>query len=258
MPIRATFDPRPLQRRLQNRSRGFSAALPEVLRRAGRLVSVSLATSTQPYGIDEGARQMGEAATAGDIRRCYATPGNVFAAFDSKNQAKAFWVEIAKGNFSKAQVIMQSYCRAFSAKEIRPFDGGTAHRANRNARGRVSKRQDPVFVVQTTRNLTAYVKTHVDHVGEGKAGWAACAKILGGTRGLPQWVTRHAGKLSSGTVIEDHNPQRPTITLRNEVAYAQNILNPGDKATAVAIALDRLTAALVSEERRVATRTPLS
>jgi hypothetical protein len=253
MPITVkTFDPATTNRKLQARSRGFSLSIEEELERVGRLISVSLATSAQPYGIDTGAQDKGEGATASDIRRCYATPGNVFEDFTNEGQAAAFWKAIKAGNFLRAQKLMQSHAPSFANKEIKPFDGGAAHRAARNSRGRVSQNQEPVFVVQTTRDLTAYVKTEVSHVGEGKAGWATCAKILGGMRGLPHWVTRHAGKLSSGFVGKDYRANVKIVRLENRVAYAQNLLSQGDKAQAVAIGVGRLTRAILIAERRTA------
>jgi hypothetical protein len=105
--------------------------------------------------------------------------------------------------------------------------------------------------------LSAYIKTEVARVGEGKAGWAACAKILGGTRGLPQWVTRHAGKIAGGFVGKNYSGQIKTVRLENQVRYAQNLLSPGDKAQAVKIGIDRMTKGILIAERRVAAANPL-
>jgi hypothetical protein len=251
-----TYNTAPTRAKLANRSRGFALSIEEELERAGRLISVSLATSAQPRGLD-GARVKGEGATAGDIRRCYATPSNVYEAFSDDRHAARFWRAIKAGNFGVAQRIMQMQCPRFANKEIKPFDGGAGHRNVRNNRGRVSKRQEPLFVVQTARNLSAYIKAQVFRVGEGKAGWAACAKILGGTRGLPQWVTRHAGTIAPGFVGKNYSGNVKIVRLENQVRYAQNLLTPGDKAQAVKIGIDRMTRGILIAERRVAARNPL-
>jgi hypothetical protein len=247
----------PARQAVANRSRGFASSIEEELERAGRLISVELSKRAQPFGIDSQARAKGEGATAGDIWRCYATTSDVFLSFPEKRQGARFWRAIKSGNFGLAQSIMHAHCSRFANKEIKPFDGGAGHRSVRNNRGRVSKRQDPLFVVQTPRNLTAYVKTEVYRVGEGKAGWAACAKILGGTRGLPQWVTRHAGKIAPGFVGKNYSGNVKTVRLENQVSYAQNLLTPGDKAQAVKIGIDRMTKGILTAERRVAARNPL-
>jgi hypothetical protein len=245
-----------MRARLANRSRGFASSIEEELDRAGRLISVALATFAQPYGLD-GARAQGEGATAGDIRRCYATPSNVFESFTDDRQASRFWRAIKAGNFVAAQSIMQTYCPEFANKEIKPFDGGAGHRSVQNNRGRVNQRQEPLFVVQTGRNLSAYIKSEVSRVGEGKAGWAACAKILGGTRGLPQWVTRHAGKIAPGFVGKNYSGPVKTVRLENQVRYAQNLLTAGNKATAVKSGIDRMTKSIMIAERRTAAANPL-
>jgi hypothetical protein len=253
--FRASFNPQPLKKKLQNRVRGFQATLPEQLRRAGRLVAVSLATSAQPYGLDGGARKRGESAAAADVLRCYATPADVWKAFPEKKWASIFWAQIKRSDWSRAQKTMQEHCPEFRNKEIRPFDGGAAHRANRNSRGHVSKKQTPVFVVQTPRDLFAYVQHEKDEVGFGKDGWGSCAKSLGGTAGLPQWVTRHKAPAS---VIENQDKERPSITLRNNVTYAKQILTETDKQIALRIGLDRLSKALFTEERALARANALS
>jgi hypothetical protein len=251
-----TFNTAPTRAKLANRSRGFATSIEEELERAGRLISVSLATSAQPRGLD-GARAKGEGATAGDIRRCYATASNVFETFPDDRQAARFWRAIKTGNFGLAQSIMHVHCPKFANKEIKPFDGGAGHRGVRNNRGRVSKKQEPLFVVQTPRNLSAYIKSEVARVGKGKGGWAACAKILGGTRGIPQWVTRHAGKIAGGFVGKNYSGNIKTVRLENQVSYAQNLLTPGDKAQAVKIGIDRMTKGILIAERRVAVANPL-
>jgi hypothetical protein len=247
-----TFNTAPTRQALANRSRGFASSIEDELERAGRLISVELAKRTQPFGIDDQARRKGEGATAGDIWRCYATVSDVFEAFPEDHNGARFWRAIKAGNFGMAQRIMQAQCPTFANKEIKPFDGGAGHRSVQNNRGRVSKRQEPLFVVQTPRNLTAYVKSKVYHVGEGKAGWAACAKILGGTRGLPQWVTRHAGKIAGGFVGKNYSGNIKTVRLENQVRYAQNLLSPGEKSTAVKIGIDRMTKGIIRAERSVA------
>jgi hypothetical protein len=252
-----TTDTAPMRTRVANRSRGFAFSIEQELDRAGRLISVSLATFAEPYGLD-GAREKGQGAAAGDIRRCYATPSNVFEAFPDDRHAARFWRAIKAGNFVAAQSIMQSHCPAFHNKEIKPFDGGAGHRSVQNNRGRVSKRQEPLFVVQTARNLTAYIKSEVAHVGEGKAGWAACAKILGGTRGLPQWITRHAGKISPGFVGKNYSGNVKIVRLENQVRYAQNLLTASSKATAVKTGIDRMTKSILIAERRTAAANPLT
>jgi hypothetical protein len=233
---------------LTNRARGFNANAEEFLRRAGREIAISLATSTAPYGTNNSAKQLGEAAVRRDIARVYVPSGKVFSSFPNQKQGAAFWAAITARNYAKAQNIMDAYHPIYRRIPIRPFDGGAAHQAARK-NGKVSVKQRPVMVTQRDRNLLSYINKEVEHVGEAKAGWAACAKILGSTRGLPQWVTRHAGKLSGGAVVENYAGNVKTITLQNQVRYAQDALSASEKQVALRLGFDRLLRGIVAAER---------
>jgi hypothetical protein len=206
------------------------------MKRAARLVAVSLATSTQPYGMDEAAKTEGEVATASDIRRCYATPSQVYAAFPDVRFAKAFYARLKAGQLEHAQSILDANCPTFKGTPIGEFDL-FLHQGRRNKRGRISKNQKPLQIVVNPKALFDYIKSEVKLVGWGKSGWAACAKILESTRGLPRWVTRHG---APGVVIDGtRSSDTPFIILINQVSYAALILTPADKAEAVRIGLDR-------------------
>jgi hypothetical protein len=233
---------------LQNRARGFNSNAIEFLKRAGREIAVSLATSTVPYGASESARMLGEAAVRRDIARVYVPVGRVFSTFPNQAHADAFWAALSKRNFNQAQNIVDSYHPLYRNIPIRTFDGGVAHQAARK-KGKVLANQRPTMIVQTDRRLDTYIKQEVGHVGEAKGGWAACAKILGNMRGIPQWVTRHAGKLSGGAVTEDYSGSVKKITLQNQVPYASDALSGSEKQIAIRVGLDRLLKGIVAAER---------
>lgn len=238
---------------LDGYKRGLTTDLQQLLRQTARGVAIQLATFTAPYGIGDGARRQGEVATQNDIRRCYAIPSQVYGAFSDSDKANAFWFHMMKRNYARAQLLMQLNCPKYANKSIRAFDGGAAHQAARNSRGRVNKKQEAAFVVQSTRNLEAYIKQKISHVGEAKAGWAACAKApeLGGsTRGLPQWVTRHAGKLAGGEVHQFSTGHGYSIRLVNLVRYADQALSPSMKAVAIRMGIDRIIRGMLAGELR--------
>src|SRR5215471_8844780 len=91
--------------------------------------------------------------------------------------------------------------------------------------------------VKNPSALKSYVKSETDKVGAGKGGWATCARILGGVRGIPRWITKHN---SPGQVIENYGAQRTTITIINQVPYASAIITPAQKSEAITIAVERL------------------
>src|SRR4051812_7616001 len=99
-----------IRRRLTNARTAVQMTLGGELKRAARLVAVSLATSTQPYGLDEGAKTKGETATGSDIRRCSAPPSQVYAAFPDVRFAKAFYARLKNGEWARAQRIVDEHC----------------------------------------------------------------------------------------------------------------------------------------------------
>jgi hypothetical protein len=223
-------------------------SLPALMRRAARLTAVSLAKQAQPFGTNNDAKLMGQKAVVRDIRRVYALPSDVYEAIDNRKIAAGFWAAVSKGDWARATTIMQKNCPLFHSKQILPFDGGSAHQAAR-VRGKIKAKQSVVFVVQKSAELKAYIQKEFDLVGWGKAGWAACARALGGVSGLPKWITRHS---APGSVIENYGGGRAEVTITNQVSYATAILNESQKKEAVDIAGRNLFKALQIEERKAA------
>jgi hypothetical protein len=239
-----------------NAAKGFRAraaaverSLPQLLRRAGRLCAVSLATQTQPFGTGNDAQLMGQRAVVRDIRKVYALPSDVFPAFPNPRAGAAFWQAVQTADWERANGILHRDCPRYSNVDVRAFDGGAAHRANRNNRGRIAPTQEYIFVVQNAADLKAYINAEFKLVGYAKAGWAACARALGGVSGLPGWITRQK---APGKVEERFGNGQAEITLVNQVRYATEVLSESQKKAAVQIAGDRLFKALQIEERKAA------
>lgn len=221
------------------REKGFNAknSLPGLMRQVGRLCAVSLAFQAQPFGDDARAEAIGKIAVNRDIYKVYTTPGKAFDDIgDSKSQG-AFWKAAKRSAWDIAQKILARAGNALKFTPILRFDGGAAHRSLRNNRGRIAGAQKPVMIVQNPEALKAYVVLETNKVGYGKGGWASCARSLGGTRGIPGWISRHN---SPAQVIERYGADLTQITLINRVPYASAILTESQKAEAVNIAADRL------------------
>jgi len=227
---------------LKEKKRRVVTSFPELMRACGREIAVSCGVSTVPYGAGDAARKKGENAVIGDISRVYASPARVaksFTAAGKDAQGKAFLFALQNRQVAKAQSLVDTYCPPFRGVPIQPFDGGAAHKAARK-QGRVPARQRSAMIVQTPRNLNAYINQEVSHVGEAKAGWAACALALGSYRGLPQWVTRHAGTLSQGSVGENYGANGVwKVVMVNLVRYASDALSGSEKQVAISIALQK-------------------
>lgn len=217
----------------------------DLLTREARLVAISCAKSTQPYGSGSDARDSGLKAVNRDIRRVYATTGKAFADIANVGAAKGFWKAIQKGNIAKAQAILDANGRILRGVPIQSFDGGGAHKSARNTKtGRVSQKR-PGMIVLKTKALDAYVAAKQKFVGFGKSAWANIARQLGGIRGLKaegseitaNWISRNQGK---GTVDWSGDANNPIVTLTSRVRYASQILSETERRQAVAIARGRL------------------
>lgn len=212
-------------------------SVPGYIRQEARLAAVSLAFQTQPFGDSLTTRAVGIAATGRDIYRVYSTPGTAFKDIANARAADGFWKAVKLGNWLRAAKILGKSSNAFKVTPIQDFDGGSSHKQLRNNQGRIPPSQKPVMIVKNPQQLKSYVSAEQKKVGFGKGGWASCARALGGTRGIPGWVSRQG---SPGQVIEDYKADRSSVTMINQVPYASSIINASGIQDAVAIAKDRL------------------
>lgn len=218
---------------------------PEVIRSQGRLIAVNLAFQTQPFGNDEG-RTLGEGKVRSDIFKVYAAPGQVYKKIkeQSESQAKAFWSLLKKGKFQSAKTFLSRLgISEYEFAEIGYMDKGESHKNAKRSipyRTRISRNQKPFLIVADTKKLDPYITLISKRVGMTKSGWATCAKILGGTRGIPQWVTRHASKVGKGYVMDRTSGENPYVILVNEIPWVDKCLNEGQMQRALDIQKEKM------------------
>ena len=108
--------------------------------------------------------------------------------------------------------------------------------------------------------LDSYIAGVIKRVGLSKAGWAECAKQLpqvvkgSMTRGIPRWVTRHAG---SGSVQDrSRNASNPSVELTNSTPWADRVIPEKEieraKAVVIAKALEQMKRILKYREKEIA------
>jgi len=239
----------------------------KILRSQARLLAENLAFQTQPFGKDQQARQMGEMAVERDIRKVYKTAGEIGLS-DSlsysirhatrgqeknksqtpDNAAKAFVYLVSKGKYTDARKLLQRV--GVSEQEITQvpigkMDGGQSHQTARHGtRKRVSKNQLPLRVVADGQ-IKTYINKIRRNVGIAKAGWAACSRIIGGTRGIPQWVTRNIGRAGGGSVADSSMDKRtPKVQLMNHVPWIDQCLSNSQLSQAVRIQYEKMVKAI--------------
>lgn len=221
----------------------------EQLGQFGRLVAISCAKSTQPFGTGDAARKAGRDRVAADIYKVYTTPGKAYRDIANEKAAKAFWWALQNGHLDKAIGILRRDGNLLRNVPLERFDDGALHRSKRHSvTGRIAAKQRPLMIVRNPRQLEAYIKKRQANVGTGKSAWPDIARQLGGIRGLhttgeisSTWMTHHTGK---GTVQWLGTREAPLLRLTSLVSYGGRILPVRDRNIAVQIARGRLVQSL--------------
>lgn len=245
-------DDRKLREAMLKYSVAKKKSFSQTLIQGSRILAVNLAYQTQPFGDNDTGKEAGEGAVATEIQRVYKTPAYVFSRIETsglpqgkkKTQnasqaAKVFVQFIKRGETAKAEQFLQKLrIDPFFKTEVSSFDAGYKHQSVRfGARRKVSRNQFPLLVPKDAAKLRAYVKIIEKRVGTAKAGWASCAQQLGGMRGIPGWVTRHAragvlGKVDDASFLDN----KPYIRITNTVPWIDKCLNQGQMQRAFDIA----------------------
>ena len=99
---------------------------------------------------------------------------------------------------------------------------------------------DKMFVTRTQGDK--YVRTASKKVGFGKSGWATVARTLGGTRGIPGWVSRNKGPGAVQDMTGDRD--NPRIVMSNSVRYINLILRQSEINKALMFQQERMQKAI--------------
>jgi len=249
-----TVDARKLQRALKAFIGNTKLEAGKEMRVQARMLCLSLAKATQPFGLDSGAKKQGEKAVARDIGRVYKSPagasvgisklstgggktssqnaaqaGRAFAALvNSKFSGKGKKARTMAARSQAQELLKRINTAPFVHTQMGAFDGGKVHAAARfGKRKSVPKNQFVGLVVDKSSDLKKYYKEKTGHVGIMKSGWAACARSLGGVKGFPAWVVRHSG----GGTVDDQSSKavgmfsKPYVKITNKIPGIGNTIS---------------------------------
>lgn len=223
----------------------------ETMRQEGRLLSIQLARYTQPFGFDESALAKGQQAIKSDLegtRRGGSGYGAVFTVMPDDIMAQA-QISEASGTTQNLKLFARKDGTVYGTdrQTFKPFasisEMASHHQSLRRSDGSVGELHATVedigrwkfintWVIGRTQ-FNNYLQFVFQKVGIAKSGWASCAKILGSTRGIPGWVTRHLKDYGFGEVIDRTNDPKPTLTLRNNINYTSQVLSTSGQSGAV-------------------------
>ena len=250
MSVSLTVNPIKLQQALKAFIGNTKLQASKEMRIQARNLCVSLANSTQPFGKDARAKAIGEKAVTRDIDRVYKSGATAVreiaslplprgkTATQNAKQAAAALAGLLQGRttgkrgtkvISEAQKLLNRISsKPYVNTRVGEFDRGKAHDNARFGKSkRVSKNQFVSQIVTKESDLAKYFKEKRGNVGIAKSGWAVCAGILGGFRGIPRWVYRHTG---GGRVIDRSSVKaglfaKPFISMTNTIPWITNVIS---------------------------------
>ena len=246
-----TVDASKLQKALKAFIGNTKAEASKEMRIQARMLCVSLANSTQPFGDDAKAKTIGEKAVTRDIDRVYKTgstavreiaalplPRGKTATQNAKQAAAALAGLLGgkgkgkgkqKPKIGEAQNLLDRIrYKPYVNTRIGVFDQGQAHNKARFGRRKsVPKNQFVSQIVTKDSQLSKYLKEKRGNVGIAKSGWAVCAGLLGGFKPIPKWVYRHTG----GGRVNDQSGKglgivsKPFIQMTNTIPWINAVIS---------------------------------
>ena len=193
-------------------ARGFIRTVVEITPPASKGVSGS------------GAKKVGEAAIAGDVRKIFVPASDStiaeFRAINGEEQVSPFAHKGAKplGNVT-VRILAFAQMAAWHAARRRK--DGRVMNIHRDATTGLRKRDLPGLDqgIVATRDFLRFIKVLQSNVGWLAAGWNPAAKLLGVS--LPAWIRRHTG--AAGNAVEVDAAGKFRLTLSNEVGFVGNV-----------------------------------
>lgn len=191
----------------------------KVLRQQARLLCVKLAQATRPPGVSADVRRQIERAIEKDISKV----GKSISYFKFKTQTKwekGFVYALKNSDLNLVEKLIKG--TAWENSQIVDSFDPITHTSQR-VKGKVPKKPSVTQIVTGKgKSLDSYKKEKIKNAGLTKGGWAACASKLGGTRGIPAWISRHN---KFGTVNDKSNSKTsPYVELINDVKSISELL----------------------------------
>jgi hypothetical protein len=217
----------PLLTKLRAAPHLLRQTLSAELEKQGRLLVSSsgkvrgIVQATPPYNLEENtgtraAKEAGNVAVRRDIYRVYGSPGKLYFLIKDKDvrTAARYFRLLKAGRMGEASKVAQEAVN----HRLRPFDGGRAHKARRDRRGRVRGMKQSIYVHDEAA-LSAYISMRQKRVGMLAASLVDAAESeLGRLSGVPAFVRRHSVRW--GTVDKRQSAGGERVTANLSAPYA--------------------------------------
>lgn len=211
---------------IQKLADAAGSTVREVLPAQMRLFASDLAMNTRPVGKTASAADSGRINVEKRIRWVYCSVGMMADLLEPYGERvkKGFIARVKKKEYAGAARMLNDIFP--STYTIGEFDGGTLHKDQQFTR-KVTKR----LVVTNYSKVEAYIREKKKLVGFAKGGFAAAARQLGGTRGIPGFASRQNAPGTGGVTGDG---KTLTVTMTNDVRYIKNALDAHGEARAIA------------------------
>jgi hypothetical protein len=249
MPSKITVDSKELDGMLRNFEAFVEKSVPDLVRKYARLAAVELANRTQPFSVGAGAgakaKKDGENAIENDIHKIIPSHIRFQAIVDattSESLRKRLQGYLSSNNMTAFGTILKNVGMFKDFEVISKSQLPGVHKDHRSSRtGRTSSKQKTLL---TSASVSAYIKKVQKKVGMGKAGWADCARKIGGlagdgARGIPAFAkaARHG---SYGSVTMKLKGENPSVRMTNEIPWSSRICDDRQQKMALDIARDKM------------------
>jgi hypothetical protein len=194
-------------------------SLQVVLDEQGRLFTRDVVKATAPFYPGRNwteslasQHEIGRNATERQIRSLFRPLASLRISTSDTRGGRRLRSLASTGKFEEATELLKAI--GFRTQGLVPLATRELHEANRNSRGRVTKKTS--YLVRDGRSIESLVRRKKSYVGRAKGGWVKAANALG--LHLPGWITKWN---SEGIFLRGGTAASPWITIGNAVPYIQ-------------------------------------
>jgi hypothetical protein len=191
-----------------------------------RLLATDFAAVTRPKGKSQADKESAESKITMKVREVYPHPGYIVNVLNKIEDGvgKRFGGLLKRKKYAEAKQITDKHIPGWRI-DVGLFDFGQLHKSMRFKK-RVTRR----LVVSDYSKVQAYIRQKVKMTGFAKGGFATASRQLGGTRGIPQFATRHKAP-GTGRMVESGD--KLSVEMINGVSYLREAFSAADESMAL-------------------------
>jgi hypothetical protein len=243
MAVKITSNTKDLQEIIENFKSFSKTTLPILVRRHARLLAVELANRTQPFSLGSGgkdANKLGKNAVDNDVKKIFRDKQSMQIVIDKTIDEKLKEKLQSLLNAGKLEAIGKIFKSVGMINESRIVAKAEKPQLHKQHRSPTSGRSysPPKEMLISLTGMPGYIKEVQKRVGHSKAGWADCARRIGGVagdpeRGIPAFA-KSKKHTAQGSIIDGTHASNPFIIMTNNVPWTSRILPEREQLAAIA------------------------